>query len=69
MFTNKCPGKCLKKLGPKGGDHIAPWGPKGAILSKNDVKSKKKEANLSKDDDFLEVVQVPGISKKKRSKY
>ena len=29
--------------------------------------SKKKEAILSKNDDFEEVVQVPGISKKKKT--
>ena len=37
---------------------------KVAILPKNNGKSQKKEALLLKNDDFREVVQVPGISKK-----
>ena len=37
---------------------------KVAILSKKNGKSKKKEAILSKNDDFGEVVQVPGKKKK-----
>ena len=54
-FTNKC----LEKRD----DGIQ----KVAILSKTNGKSKKKEAILSKNDDFGEVVQVPGKSKKEKT--